>query len=67
MIKIQFNNQPEELEKSMSLTAFVEQKGLCATNIAIAVNGSVVPKNKWSDTEISDGDNILIIKAFYGG
>lgn len=67
MIKITFNNKPTELEKGVSLQEFVERNDMVSTNIAIAVNNSVVLKEKWGDTTINDGDSILIIKAYYGG
>ena len=67
MIKITFNNKPAELETGISLQEFVERNDMVSTNIAIAVNNSVVLKEKWGDTTINDGDSILIIKAYYGG
>lgn len=39
-----------------------QQKG-----IALAINDIVVPKNNWSETIISESDNILIITATQGG
>ena len=67
MIRIVFNNKPIELESDTSLQEFVDKSGMIPTNIAIAVNNSVVLKEKWGDTTINDGDRILIIKAHYGG
>ncbi len=67
MIRIVFNNKPIELESDTSLQEFVDKSGMIPTNIAIAVNNSVVPKEKWENTIINDGDTLLIIKAYYGG
>lgn len=67
MIKIIFNNKPTELESDTSLQEFVDKNGMIPTNIAIAVNNSVVPKEKWENTIINNGDTLLIIKAYYGG
>ncbi len=67
MITITFNNKPTELEDGMTLQKFVDKNGITATNIAIAVNNNVVPKDKWCETTINNGDNIFIIKAYYGG
>ena len=39
-----------------------KQKGL-----AVAISSRVVPKTEWADTAISDGDEVLIIKATQGG
>lgn len=67
MIRIVFNNKSTELESDTSLQEFVDKNGMIPTNIAIAVNNSVVPKEKWENTIINDGDTLLIIKAYYGG
>ena len=67
MIRIVFNDKPIELESDTSLQEFVDKSGMIPTNIAIAVNNSVVPKEKWENTIINDGDTLLIIKAYYGG
>ncbi len=67
MIRIVFNNKPIELESDTSLQEFVDKSGMIPTNIAIAVNNSVVPKEKWENTIINNGDTLLIIKAYYGG
>lgn len=67
MIRIVFNNKPTELESDTSLQEFIDENGMIPTNIAIAVNNSVVPKEKWENTIINDGDTLLIIKAYYGG
>ena len=67
MIRIVFNNKPTELESDTSMQEFVDKNGMIPTNIAIAVNNSVVPKEKWENTIINNGDTLLIIKAYYGG
>jgi sulfur carrier protein len=35
--------------------------------IAIALNGSVVPRSAWSETALKPGDNIEIVRAMQGG
>lgn len=35
--------------------------------IAVAVNGRVVPRAKWSDRVLSPEDDVEIVKAFSGG
>ena len=34
---------------------------------AIALNGRVVPRTRWPDTSVADGDQIDIIRAMSGG
>ena len=35
--------------------------------IAVALNGSVVPRSAWGDTALRPGDNIEIVRAKQGG
>lgn len=35
--------------------------------IAVALNGAVVPRRAWSETALSPGDEIEIVKPFAGG
>ena len=34
---------------------------------AVAVNNRVVPRTSWGEHRLSDGDNVTIITAAYGG
>jgi sulfur carrier protein len=35
--------------------------------IAVALNGSVVPRSAWGETALSPGDSIEIVRAIQGG
>ena len=35
--------------------------------IAVALNGSVVPRSAWSETALKPGDNIEIVRAMQAG
>lgn len=35
--------------------------------IAVAINGTVVPRSTWVDTRLADGDEIEIVKIMQGG
>ena len=38
-----------------------------ARGLAVALNGAVVPRRRWPETAISNGDRIEIVKPFAGG
>jgi sulfur carrier protein len=48
---------------------FLTQQGVDAgqRGIAIALNGSVVPRSAWSETALKPDDNIEIVRAMQGG
>jgi sulfur carrier protein len=35
--------------------------------IAVALNGSVIPRSAWGETELQPGDNVEIVRAMQGG
>ena len=38
-----------------------------ARGVAVAVNGTVVPRRDWLSAEVKDGDEIEIVRPFAGG
>lgn len=45
----------------------LDAKNIPSKGIATAVNGKVVPSSERGKQLLREGDNIVIIKAFYGG
>jgi sulfur carrier protein len=65
---IRVNGQPEPL-MVVSLAALLENKALDTRQrgIAVAVNGTIVPRAAWPDTKLRAGDSIEIVRARQGG
>lgn len=66
-MKVTVNHVTIELAESATLQDALDTKGIAADGVATAVNGTVIPKAKRQAHELSDGDDIVVIKAFYGG
>jgi len=67
-MKIYINNEIQEFEEGISLEWVLEQHQLTAKNgIAVAVNEEIIPKIKWEQTRLFDGDKIIVIGAVAGG
>jgi sulfur carrier protein len=51
------------------LSALLEEKAVDVgqRGIAVALNGSVVPRTEWPATQLNPGDNIEIVRARQGG
>lgn len=67
MITVTYNDKPMQIDDNTSVATFIDLINVGQSNMAIAVNGQVVPKNERTSTLLNDGDSILLIKAFYGG
>ncbi|MDE6485435.1 MAG: sulfur carrier protein ThiS [Duncaniella sp.] len=66
-MKLKINNKEVEAAAGVTLSALLEQQSIPAAGIATAVNGVVVPAASRDSHQLSEGDNIVVIKAFYGG
>lgn len=65
---IRINGQEEPL-MAATLAALLEDKAIdtAQRGIAVALNGAVVPRAAWPQTELKSGDNIEIVRARQGG
>lgn len=52
-----------------ALTAVMAAEGIDpgARGIAVALNDTVVPRGRWTDTILSPGDRVEIVKVLQGG
>ncbi|WP_137403563.1 sulfur carrier protein ThiS [Echinicola rosea] len=54
--------------KDLSLSGMLQQQQIDANRgMALAVNDQVIPKSDWDHYQLSENDQILIIKATQGG
>lgn len=67
MITVKFNDEILLLDDGATVSCMLGKKSISAINIAVAVNGQMVPKTEYDATALYDGDTVLVIKAFYGG
>jgi sulfur carrier protein len=65
---IQVNGKSEALSAER-LTALLAKKGIDADarGVAVALNGAVVPRGAWAETQLRPGDAIEIVRAKQGG
>lgn len=65
-------SRPAELEnqgsgETMNLTQLVERMGWQDKRIAVERNGEIVPRSKFGQTFLSEGDRLEIVVAVGGG
>jgi thiamine biosynthesis protein ThiS len=49
------------------LDALVEQLGMKSDRVAIELNRNIVPRDRWSQTPLKDGDQLEIVQFVGGG
>jgi sulfur carrier protein len=66
---IRVNGENEPLREQRTLDALLAEKtaDTLQRGIAVALNGSVVPRAAWRDTVLRAGDSIEIVRARQGG
>lgn len=67
MMKIIINGQPKTFEAPLNLYDVLAQEDMIGMMIAVAKNAQVVPKAKWAETGLQDGDEIEILAPMQGG
>ena len=67
MITVTVNGKPRELEGPLSVTAFLRGLDINPAQVAVAVNGEVVPRSDWPRARVRDGDAVEIVRAVGGG
>ena len=67
MIKVNVNQEQKEIPANSSIHQMLTHLEISQRGIAVAVNEMIVAKAEWETSELSNNDNILIIKATQGG
>jgi sulfur carrier protein len=66
--EIRVNGQDVSLKAATIAGLLVEQAiHMDRRGIAVALNGSVVPRSAWSETALRPGDSVEIVRAMQGG
>ncbi len=67
MIKVRINGKDSELTPDQTVQQYLESKGLAERSLAVAVNGTVLRREEFADTRLSDGDSVEIVRPVGGG
>jgi sulfur carrier protein len=66
-ISVLVNGERCVVEEPVVLGALVARFGAAPTGVAAALNEAVVPRSRWSVTQLADGDRVEILTAVQGG
>jgi sulfur carrier protein len=66
---IWLNGHASELQSGTSLADAIHSLSapLDGRGIAVAVDGEVVPRARWADTTLADGQRVEVVQAVQGG
>jgi sulfur carrier protein len=68
MMRVTVNGAERELATpAASVADLVREMGLEGKRIAVERNGAIVPKSRYGETRLADGDRLEIVGAVGGG
>jgi len=67
LIAIKLNGKKTEIQASQSVSGLLDCLNINAPQVAVAINGEVLPRGSWAQTEIRAGDTVEIVRAVGGG
>lgn len=61
------NGEERSFGELASLAALVEQLGIKGDRVAVELNRDIVPRGRWTETPLHDGDRLEIVHFVGGG
>jgi len=61
------NGQDQEFDCDTNLASLVGQLGLQPDRVAVELNRELIPRDRWSSTQLSEGDKLEIVHFVGGG
>lgn len=67
MNTIRVNGTDESHPVGTTVTTLLEHRGLISSGVAVAVDGTVVPREAWSDAPLVEGAKVEVLSPMQGG
>lgn len=66
-MQILLNSKPLSCSDGQTLTALLMELEQLKPGTALAVNQTIIPRDRWDHVVLHDGDSILLFQAIAGG
>jgi sulfur carrier protein len=66
-VRVIVNGTPREFPASLTFTQLLDELDLAGKRLAVERNGEIVPRSRFSDSKLADGDRIELVIAVGGG
>ena len=65
---VRINGKETEVHQSMSIVDYLTSIGFDKkVSIAVAINGEIISKEEYSETQLKNGDSMEVVRAIGGG
>ncbi len=66
-MKVNINGEEKSFAAPLTLSALVEALGVKPDRVAVELNREIVPRERWPQTGLSEGDRLEIVHFVGGG
>jgi len=67
MAKIQLNGKKVKIQRNLSIKDLINKYRLKENKIAIELNGTILPKDRYKNKKVKNNDKIEIVQFIGGG
>lgn len=67
MIALTINGEPRRFDETLTVAQLIERLELTGKRIALERNGQIVPRGRFGEERLTDGDRLEIVVAVGGG
>jgi len=67
VIQLSVNGQSRQIDSSVNIARLLESMQLAGKRVAVERNGEIVPRSRYADTLVAEGDRIEVVVAVGGG
>ncbi len=66
-MKLHINGEDREVGSPLSLAELLDSLGMKAGRVAVELNRDIVPRERWPETGLAEGDRLEIVHFVGGG
>ena len=68
-MRVLLNGEPRDLRDGATVADAVDASGApeSRAGVAVAVDGEVVPRSRWTDDALAEGQKVEVLRAVQGG
>ena len=67
MTSVWLNDERRDVQPGTTVAVLMAEHGVPATGVAVAVDGTVVPRLSWTTVQLLEGTRIEVLTAVQGG
>lgn len=66
-VRVILNGAPREFPAPLTFSQLIEELSLGGRRLAVERNGEIVPRSRFQEARLADGDRIEVVMAVGGG